>query len=122
MTTMKVVTPQVPSKKLRACLTFLVAALALPLNAQDGVYETLSVESTSSDAMDVAGGIELGVDLSAENGGVPETAIILINAATCPVPLVLFPLTGIGTLIACLYAPVGASQLGAAQLGSATLQ
>ena len=109
-------------------LTFLVALFivgpALPVAAQDGVYQTLSVESTSSDALDVAGGLELGVDLSAENGGVPETGIILVNATTCPAPLVLFPttITGLGSLIACLYAPSGASQLGAAQLGSATLQ
>ena len=102
---------------------FIVGA-ALPVAAQDGVYETLSVESTSADALDVAGGLELGVDLSAENGGVPETAVILINGTSCPAPLVAFPATiqGLGTLIACLYAPVGASQLGAAQLGSATLQ
>ena len=64
-----------------------VASAVTVLMAQDGVYETLSVESTSSDAMDVAGGIELGVDLSAENGGVPETAIILVNGPTCPAPL-----------------------------------
>ena len=107
---------------------FLVAAFvvgaALPLSAQDGVFETVGVESTSSDALDVAGGIELGIDLSAENGGVPETAVILVNGPTCPAPLVAFPTTiqGLGGLIACLYAPVGASQLGAAQLGSARLQ
>ena len=96
----------------------------LPVAAQDGVFETVGVESTSSDALDVAGGIELGVDLSAENGGVPETAVILVNGTSCPAPLVAFVTTiqGLGTLIACLYAPVGASQLGAAQLGSATLQ
>ena len=64
---------------------FIVGA-ALPVAAQDGVYETLSVESTSADALDVAGGLELGVDLSAENGGVPETAVILINGTSCPGP------------------------------------
>ena len=54
----------------------------------------------------------------------PETAIILVNAATCPSPLVEIATTiqGLGSLTACLYAPEGASQLGAAQLGSATLQ
>ena len=109
---------------LPAILASCVVVVVLPLSAQDGVYETLSVESTSADALDVAGGLELGVDLSAENGGVPETAVILINGTSCPSPLVAFPATiqGLGTLIACLYAPVGASQLGAAQLGSATLQ
>ena len=59
---------------------FLVAACVVgavvTLAAQDGVFDSLSVESTSSDALDVAGGLELGVDLSAENGGVPETAVI----------------------------------------------
>ena len=39
----------------------------------------------------MAGGVELGVDLSAENGGVPERGILLINATTCPAPLVLVP-------------------------------
>ena len=102
---------------------FIVGSV-LPVSAQDGVYETLSVESTSADALDVAGGLELGVDLSAENGGVPETAIILVNGPTCPAPLVAIVTTiqGLGSLSTCLYAPVGASQLGAAQLGSATLQ
>ena len=102
---------------------FIVGSV-LPVSAQDGVFETVGVESTSSDALDVAGGLELGIDLSAENGGVPETAIILVNGPTCPAPLISIVTTiqGLGTLSTCLYAPVGASQLGAAQLGSATLQ
>ena len=105
-----------------ACLPLVIPVAILA--AQDGVYETLSVESTSSDALDVAGGLELGVDLSAENGGVPETGIILVNGTDCPDPLVEIQTTisGLGSLIACLYAPEGASQLGAAILGSATLQ
>ena len=90
----------------------------------DGVYETLSVESTSSDALDVAGGLELGVDLSAENGGVPETAIILVNGPTCPPPLVAIATTiqGLGSLSTCLYPPSGAAFLGTAALGTARLQ
>ena len=90
----------------------------------DVTANRLFVDSTAGDAVDVAGGIVLGIDLAAEDGGVPETAVILVNATTCPEPLVDFPntISGLGTLIACLYAPEGASQLGAARLGSATLQ
>ena len=103
-----------------------VAAFAAVAMAQgaDVTANRLFVDSTAGDAVDVAGGIVLGIDLAAEDGGVPETAVILVNATTCPEPLVDFPntISGLGTLIACLYAPEGASQLGAAQLGSATLQ
>ena len=62
----------------------------------------------------MAGGLELGVDLSAENGGVPETAIILVNGPTCPAPLVAIATTiqGLGSLSTCLYAPVGAVTAG----------
>ena len=90
----------------------------------DVTANRLYVDSTAGDAVDVAGGIVLGINLAAEDGGVPETAVILVNGTVCPPPLVVFPTTipGLGSLIACLYAPEGASQLGAAQLGSATLQ
>ena len=41
---------------MRFILAVCLVLVAIPLAAQDGVYETLSVESTSSDALDVAGG------------------------------------------------------------------
>ena len=96
---------------------------ALPLAAQPGIFDTVSVDSTAADAVDVAGGIVLGIDLSAEDGGVPERGIIFVNATTCPAPLVAFPLPfNSGGLLACLYAPSGSAFLGSAQLGSARLQ
>ena len=89
------------------------------------VVDSLDVDSTAADAVDVAGGIVLGIDLLPDHGGVPERTVIFYSGATCPPPLVLFPhsVSGIGTLIACLYSPgSGSAQLGSAQLGSARLQ
>ena len=110
----------------RLILTAGIVALAGLVSAQDlsPVVESLDVDSTAADAVDVAGGIVLGIDLAAEDGGVPERAVIFYNGTTCPPPLVLFPHTipGIGTLIACLYSPVGSAQLGSAILGTARLQ
>ena len=76
-------------------LAFLVAAcvvLSVSLAAQTAIFDTISVDSTASDAVDIAGGIVLGVDLSAEDGGVPERGIIFFNATDCPSPLVAYPL------------------------------
>ena len=104
----------------------LVAAcvvLSVVLAAQTAIFDTISVDSTAADAVDIAGGIVLGVDLSAEDGGVPERGIIFFNATDCPSPLVAYPLPfNSGGLLACLYAPSGSAFLGAAQLGSARLQ
>ena len=98
-------------------------ALIVPLSAQTGFFDTVDVDSTAADALDVAGGIVLGIDLSAEDGGVPERGIIFVNATTCPSPLVAFPLPfNSGGLLACLYAPSGSAVLGAAVLGTARLQ
>ena len=98
-----------------------VAVIALA--AQTGIFDTLSVDSTAADAVDIAGGITLGVDLAVEDGGVPERAIIFVNATTCPTPLVAYSLPfNSGGLLACLYAPSGASFLGTAILGTARLQ
>ena len=107
-------------------LIFTVAtcvALSVALAAQTAIFDTVDVDSTAADALDVAGGIVLGIDLAAEDGGVPERGIIFVNATTCPSPLVAFPLPfNSGGLLACLYAPSGSAVLGAAQLGSARLQ
>ena len=76
-------------------LIFLVAtcvALSVALAAQPAVFDTVDVDSTAVDAVDIAGGIVLGIDLSAEDGGVPERGIIFVNDTTCPSPLVAFPL------------------------------
>ena len=99
-------------------------ALSVALAAQTGIFDTVSVDSTAADAVDIAGGIRLGVDLAAEDGGVPDTAIILINGPTCPSPLVAISTTiqGLGSLSTCLYAPSGAAFLGTAVLGTARLQ
>lgn len=84
---------------------------------------SIDVESTSPTALDVAGGIVLGIDLSAEDGGVPEAGILFVNAATCPSPLVAFtiPFDSMG-LLACLYATSDAAILGSALLGTSRLQ
>ena len=107
-------------------LIFMVAtcvALSVALAAQTGIFDTVSVDSTASDAVDIAGGIVLGIDLTAEDGGVPERGIIFVNDTTCPSPLVAFPLPfNSGGLLACLYAPSGSAVLGAALLGTARLQ
>ena len=104
----------------------LVAAcvvLSVVLAAQTAIFDTISVDSTAADAVDIAGGIVLGVDLAAEDGGVPDGAIVFVTSATCPSPLVAYPLPfNSGGLLACLYAPSGSAFLGAAQLGSARLQ
>ena len=100
-----------------------MVVLGVSLAAQTAIFDTISVDSTAADAVDIAGGIVLGVDLSAEDGGVPERGIIFFNAMTCPTPLVAYPLPfHSGGLLACLYAPSGSAFLGAAQLGSARLQ
>ena len=97
--------------------------LSVALSAQTAIFDTISVDSTAADALDVAGGIVLGIDLSAEDGGVPERGIIFVNDTTCPSPLVAFPLPfNSGGLLACLYAPTGSAVLGAALLGTARLQ
>ena len=70
-------------------LAFLVAAcvvLSVSLAAQTAIFDTISVDSTAADAVDIAGGIVLGVDLSAEDGGVPERGIIFFNATDLPYP------------------------------------
>ena len=108
--------------RLLALVTACVA-LSVVLAAQTAIFDTISVDSTAADAVDIAGGIVLGVDLSAEDGGVPERGIIFFNATTCPTPLVAYPLPfNSGGLLACLYAPSGSAFLGSAQLGSARLQ
>ena len=100
-----------------------LVATGVVLAAQTGIFDTVSVDSTAADAVDIAGGIVLGIDLSAEDGGVPERGIIFVNATTCPSPLVAFPLPfNSGGLLACLYAPSGSAVLGAALLGTARLQ
>ena len=93
------------------------------LIAQTGFFDTLSVDSTAADAVDIAGGIALGVDLAAEDGGVPDGAIVFVNATTCPAPLAVYSLPfNSGGLLACLYPPSGAAFLGTAVLGTAELQ
>ena len=111
----------------RLILTAWIVAAAALVAAQDiaPVFDSIDVDSTAADAVDVAGGIVLGIDLLPDHGGVPERTVIFYSGATCPPPLVAFPhsVSGIGTLIACLYSPPGGSaQLGSAQLGSARLQ
>ena len=107
-------------------LAFLVAAgvvLSVVLAAQTAIFDTISVDSTASDAVDIAGGIVLGVDLAAEDGGVPDGAIVFVNATTCPSPLEAYSLPfNSGGLIACLYPPSGAAFLGTAVLGTGELQ
>ena len=107
-------------------LTAMIVAVAVLVSAQviAPVVDSIDVDSTAADAVDVAGGIVLGIDLAAEDGGVPERAVIFYNGTVCPPPLVLFPHTipGTGTLIACLYSPVGSAQLGSAVLGTTRLQ
>ena len=107
----------------RLVLVAACVALMVPLSAQTGFFDTVDVDSTAADALDVAGGIALGVPLSAEDGGVPEGAVVFVNASTCPSPLVAYslPFDSMG-LLACLYAPSGAAFLGTARLGTAELQ
>ena len=109
----------------RAALVFVfVLMTGAVVSAQQAVvFDTVDVDSTAADALDVAGGIVLGIDLTAEDGGVPERGIIFVNDTTCPSPLVAFPLPfNSGGLLACLYAPSGSAVLGAALLGTARLQ
>ena len=107
----------------RACLVFVLLTGAVLSAQQTGIFSTVDVDSTAADAVDVAGGIVLGIDLAAEDGGVPERAIIFLNALTCPSPLVAFTLPfDSGGLLACLYAPSGSALLGSALLGTARLQ
>ena len=105
---------------------FLVAAgvmLSVGLAAQTGIFDTVSVDSTAADAVDIAGGITLGVDLAAEDGGVPDGAIVFVTSATCPSPLAAYSLPfNSGGLLACLYPPSGAAFLGTAILGTSRLQ
>ena len=100
------------------------SCLILDAQVISPVVDSIDVDSTAADAVDVAGGIVLGIDLLPDHGGVPERTVIFYNGTTCPPPLVSFPHTipGVGTLIACLYSPMGSAQLGSAQLGSARLQ
>ena len=103
---------------------------ALPLVLLAGALQQttlrhkLKIDSVGADALVVSGGLTLGIDLQPQYGGVAERTVVFFNATACPPPLVLFPNTipGVGTLIACLYAPIGSSQLGSALLGSARLQ
>ena len=69
----------------------------------------MSVDSTAADARGHRGRDRARpVDLAAEDGGVPEGAVIFVNATTCPTPLAVYSLPfNDGGLLACLYAPSG---------------
>ena len=67
-------------------------ALSVALVAQTGIFDTVSVDSTPAGPWTSPDGIVLGIDLSAEDGGVPERGIIFVNDTTCRAPLVAFPL------------------------------
>ena len=88
------------------------------------VYQQLSVTSPATNALRVAGGATLGIDLEPQYGGVADRTVVMMNATTCPTPLVLFPsvIQGLGTLITCVYIESSGSQLGSAILGTSTLQ
>ena len=97
--------------------------LVVPLAAQTGIFDTVSVDSPAPDAVDIAGGIALGVPLAAEDGGVPERSVLFTTEATCPAPLAAYTLPfNAGGLLACLYAPEGAAKLGSAILGTSELE
>ena len=102
----------------------LLVTVAVLFAQPSGVFSRLSVDSTAANALVVVGGITLGIDLHPQYGGVPDLAIVLVNASTCPPPLISYPsgIQGLGTLIACLYVESGAPQLGSAILGTARLQ
>ena len=111
---------------LLATIGYVEMRLPVGVGAQggDAVYTRVAVTSTAAAAIRVAGGMTLGLDLEPQYGGVADRTIVLVNATSCPTPLVLFPSTlqGLGTLITCLYIDSVAAQLGSARLGTATLQ
>ena len=111
---------------LLATIGYVELRLPVGVGAQGGdvVYARLSLTSPATNAIRVAGGITLGVGLEPQYGGVADTTVVLVNATTCPTPLVLFPSTlqGLGGLITCLYIETITAQLGTAVLGTSTLQ
>ena len=116
--------------RLRAALLYALSFLAgtvlvFPVIGQGlGVYDSIQVDSVARDALDVRGGLVLGVALDPPSGGVASKSIILFNGTTCPDGTILFPTTipGLGSLIACAYIESTAALLGSAILGSAILQ
>ena len=108
-----------------AVAALVVAAIVVLKAQQTTRLESLAVVSIASDALRVAGGATLGIDLHPQYGGVADRTVVMVNATTCPSPLILFPssLVGLGTLITCVYIESAAgSQLGSALLGTSTLQ
>ena len=104
-------------------MVFVLLTGAVLAAQQTGIFSTVDVDSTAEDALDVAGGIVLGIDLAAEDGGVPDGAIVFVTSATCPSPLAAYSLPfNSGGLLACLYPPSGAAFLGTAILGTSRLQ
>ena len=111
---------------LLATIGYVELRLPVGVGAQggDAVYTRVAVTSPAAGAIRVAGGMTLGLDLEPQYGGVADRTIVLVNATSCPTPLVLFPSTlqGLGGLITCLYIDTTAAQLGSAILGTSTLQ
>ena len=107
-------------------VSFLAGAiLVLPVIGQGlGVFDSIQVDSVAENALDVRGGLVLGVELAPSSGGVAGNSVILFNGTTCPDSLVGFPTTipGLGSLITCAYIETTAALLGSARLGSATLR
>ena len=101
------------------------AVLVLPVIGQGlGIFDSIQVDSVAGDALDVRGGLVLGVELAPSSGGVAGNSVILFNGTTCPDSLVAFPTTilGLGSLITCAYIESMVALLGSARLGSAILQ
>ena len=71
----------------RLILTAGIVALAGLVSAQviAPVVDSLDVDSTAADAVDVAGGIVLGIDLLPDHGGVPEADGDLLQRDDMPV-------------------------------------
>ena len=112
---------------LAATIVYIEMRLPVSVGAQggDAVYTRVAVTSPAAAALRVAGGMTLGIDLEPQYGGVADLTVVLVNATTCPPPLVVFPsgIQGLGSLIACVYLESSSgSQLGSATLGTSTLQ
>ena len=92
-----------------ACVALMVVALA----AQTGIFDTVSVDSTAADAVDIAGGISLGVTSRPRMAGCRRA--IGVSSSTSndlPAPLAglrSLPFDSGGSASACLYAPSGAA-------------
>ena len=111
---------------LAATIGYVELRMARPIGAQGGdtVHRRVSITSPAAAAIRVAGGMALGLDLEPQYGGVADRTVVMVNALTCPPPLILFPssLQGLGTLITCVYIETELAQLGSASLGTSTLQ